>query len=99
MEYLPEVSLGVYSPDPREELIEHMLKDLGSNGTILAYNASFEITRIKELARDFSKYAEPLLALIPRFEDLNKPFSMRAYYHPNFRGSTSIKYVLPALVP
>lgn len=99
LEYLPEVSLGVNSPDPREPLIVQMLADLGANGTILAYHASFEITQIKALARDFPQYAEPLLALIPRFVDLRKPFSMRAYYHPDFKGSTSIKYVLPALVP
>lgn len=99
LEYFPKVSPGVNSPDPREPLIVKMLADLGDKGTILAYHASFEITQIKALARDFPQYAEPLLALIPRFLDLRKPFSMRAYYHPDFKGSTSIKYVLPALVP
>jgi hypothetical protein len=98
-EYLAATQEGVMGADPREPLILQMLQDLGTVGTILAYHASFEITQIKALARDFSAYEMPLLALLPRFIDLRKPFSMRVYYHPEFKGSTSIKYVLPALVP
>jgi len=68
-----------------------MLEDLGKEGTILAYHANFEITQIKALARDFPHYETQLMALLPRFVDLRKPFSTRAYYHPDFKGSTSIK--------
>ncbi len=98
-EYLAPTKQGEEGRDPREKLLLAMLEDLRVKGTILAYHASFEITQIKALARDFPSYEEPLLALIPRFIDLRKPFSTRAYYHPKFKGSTSIKYVLPALVP
>jgi hypothetical protein len=33
------------------------------------------------------------------FYDLKDVFHKQYYVHPEFRGSTSIKYVLPALVP
>ena len=34
---------------------------------------------------------------MPRVEDLLAPFRSYAYYHPEQKGSTSIKAVLPAL--
>lgn len=97
--FLPEVQAGYDSPDPREQLIIQMMKDLGSKGNILAYHASFEIVRIKELARDFPQYAEGLLALNERMVDLEMPFRNKWYYSKEMQGRSSIKKVLPALVP
>jgi hypothetical protein len=85
--------------DPRRELAERMLQDLPQSGSIIAFNQSFEITRIRELAEIFCDLREPLLALIPRFIDLIDPFRSLAYYHPDFNGSFSIKSVLPAMFP
>lgn len=85
--------------DPRRELAERMLQDLPQSGSIIAFNQSFEITRIRELAEMFSDLKEPLLALVPRFIDLIDPFRSLAYYHPDFNGSFSIKSVLPAMFP
>ena len=98
-EFLPKTVAGKLSQDPREELIKQMLVDLGQEGTILAYHASFEITQIKDLARDFPLYAKELLALIPRVQDLIIPFRKKYYYTKEMQGSYSIKKVLPALVP
>lgn len=91
--------LGDENNDPREDLIIAMLSDLTPTGSIMAYNQSFEITRIKELAEAFPHYSEQLLALIPRFVDLIIPFRGLGYYHPDFNGSFSIKSVLPAMFP
>jgi len=85
--------------DPRPELIERMLSDIPEEGSIIAYNISFEIARIKELAAYDESRAAELLALIDRFVDLIEPFRALGYYHPNFHGSFSIKSVLPALFP
>jgi hypothetical protein len=85
--------------DPRRALAEKMLEDIPEAGSIIAFNQSFEITRIKELAEMFIDLREPLLALIPRFIDLIDPFRSLAYYHPDFNGSFSIKSVLPAMFP
>lgn len=85
--------------DPRRELAKRMLQDIPKSGSIIAFNQSFEITRIKELAEMFSDLCEQLLALVPRFVDLIDPFRSLAYYHPDFNGSFSIKSVLPAMFP
>ena len=85
--------------DPRRELAECMLEDLPESGSIMAFNQSFEISRIKELATLFPDLSEALLALVPRFVDLIVPFRKLGYYHPDFNGSFSIKSVLPALFP
>ena len=91
--------LGDGINDPRESLILQMINDLGSKGSIIAYNKSFEQSRIKELARDFPEYAEQLLDINERMVDLATPFQKRWYYHPAFEGQYSIKVVLPVLVP
>ena len=84
--------------DPREALIEAMLKDITSSGSIVAYNQSFEITRIKDLANYNLKKSDELFALTLRFIDLIEPFRAGGYYHPEFHGSFSIKSVLPAML-
>lgn len=96
-EYLAETSAE--QKDPREALIIQMLKDLGTEGSILAYHASFEITQIKALAQDFPQYADDLLTLNKRMIDLEAPFRSKYYYTKEMQGRSSIKKVLPALVP
>jgi hypothetical protein len=91
--------LGSEHCDPRRDLCERMLEDLPAKGSIVAYNQSFEISRIKGLAKLYPDLKESLMALIPRFVDLIVPFRNGAYYHPDFNGSFSIKSVLPALFP
>ena len=93
-EYLPE-----HQGDPRRELLEKLLGELGESGSILAYYASFEIERLKELAIAFPEYESKIQAALKRFEDLEKPFSSGHYIHPQMEGKSSIKNVLPALVP
>ena len=85
--------------DPRKEIAEKMLEWLPQKGTIIAYNQSFEMNCIKELARYNVKLSDQLLALNERFTDLIIPFRQGSYYHPKFKGSFSIKKVLPALCP
>ncbi|WP_044411208.1 DUF2779 domain-containing protein [Thiomicrospira microaerophila] len=91
--------LGDEHSDPRPGLVVQMIQDLGEQGSIIAFNQSFEISRIKDLARDFEAYQPGLLKLVPRFKDLIVPFRKLGYYHPDFNGSFSIKSVLPAMFP
>lgn len=65
---------------------------------IFVYNASFERTRIKELAEKFPELSQDLRALNERIVDL-LPIAREYYYHPSQKGSWSIKAVLPALCP
>ena len=91
--------LGDGKSDPRPGLIAFMLAKIGPEGTLLAFNSSFEMKRIEELARDFPEQGPALAALLDRFEDLMKPFLERAYVHPACHGRFSLKKILPALIP
>ncbi len=91
--------LGDENSDPRYDLIEQMLNNITETGSIVAYNQSFEMSRINELAKFKESREEELLALNNRFVDLIIPFRGRGYYHPDFNGSFSIKSVLPAMFP
>ena len=91
--------IGDHKDDPRKKIAEKMLAWIPPKGTIIAYNQSFEMNCIKELARYNIELSDQLLALNERFIDLITPFRKGHYYHPAFKGSFSIKKVLPALCP
>lgn len=91
--------LGDGISDPRIPLIQKMITELGKKGSIICYNSSFEKTRLKELALQFPKYETYINNIINRIEDLMIPFQKLWYYHPDFKASYSIKYVLDTLIP
>lgn len=83
--------------DPREAFIIEMLKVLPSTGSIVVYHQTYEITKLKELAKDFPQYAASINSLLPRIVDLKKVIE-ESVYHPEFLGSYSIKKVAPVLL-
>ncbi|MDQ3190323.1 MAG: DUF2779 domain-containing protein [Bacteroidota bacterium] len=85
--------------DFREELIKSLLENTKGEGTILTYNQSFEIGRLKELAVQFPKYKKELENRISRVRDLMIIFRDRHFYHFEQKGSYSIKSVIPILAP
>lgn len=89
--------LGKEGVDPRWELAQRLCADIPLNACVLAYNASFEKTRIYELAELFPNLAEHLMNIHANIKDLADPFSKGYYYCREMGGSYSIKSVLPAL--
>jgi hypothetical protein len=89
--------LAPHTHDARRELAERLISDLGDRGSIIVYS-KYEATQVKALGELFPDLAEDLSALRKRFFDLEEVFK-GAVAHPEFRGSTSIKKVLPVLVP
>lgn len=87
------------SGDPREALTQALIRDLEDAGDVLAYNAIFERQRLQELARDLPHHASALHRIMDRVKDLHTPFKAGWYVVPTMNGRTSIKVVLPALVP
>jgi hypothetical protein len=73
------------------------LGTLGKRGSIITYT-NFEAVVIKGLAKDLPKYSDQLLATLGRIKDLHAIIKSN-YYHPGFRGSFSLKDVVPALLP
>ncbi|PLY05183.1 MAG: DUF2779 domain-containing protein [Arcobacter sp.] len=87
------------SVDSRYELAQKLCEDIPSDVTVLAYNMSFEKGVIKRLANLFSDLSIHLLAINENMQDLMIPFQKKWYVTPSMKGSYSIKYVLPSLVP
>jgi hypothetical protein len=83
--------------DPREPLVESLVESLGDEGPIVVYSG-FEERIIRSLAEDLGEWRQDLLAIVEsRMVDLLELIRSH-YYHPRFRGSFSIKDVLPALI-
>jgi hypothetical protein len=83
--------------DPRPEILSRLKSELGKKGSIVAYNASFEIRILTECADYYPEYFDWVQRLLPRFADLFVPFRSFHYYHPDQLGSASLKAVMPAL--
>ena len=60
---------------------------------------SFEKTIIKKLANFYGEFTYDLMNTHNNMQDLMTPFQKRWFVTPAMKGSYSIKYVLPALVP
>jgi hypothetical protein len=83
--------------DPREPFAASLVDALGDTGPVVVYSG-FESARLRELAVVFPSLACPLEALAgERMVDLLQLVRTHCY-HPDFRGSFSIKSVLPAFV-
>lgn len=93
--------LAPHTHDARRELAQRLLLDLdvasGSRGSIVVYS-NFEEQALKRLARKFPDLEAELLSCVERLFDLEKVFK-EAVRHPGFGGRTSIKAVLPVMVP
>ncbi len=91
--------LGRSEEDPRRALAERLTEDIPADVCVLAYNKSFECSRIKELAEAFPDLADHLLKIRDNVKDLIDPFQKGYYYSRGMGGSFSIKSVLPAIYP
>ncbi len=79
-------------------LIKSLEKNIGKVGTVLVWYEPFEKSRNKELAKLHPEYVGFFKDVNNRIYDLMKIFK-KDYLMPEFRGSASIKKVLPVLVP
>lgn len=84
--------------DPRPALAHSLVQHIGPAGSVIAYNAGFERMVLADLARAVPEIAAKLDSIAARLWDQREVFC-RYYDHPGFLGSTSIKYVLPVIVP
>lgn len=83
--------------DPRKDFMNELKKVLGTKGSIIVYNETFEKKILNETAKIHSEFTDWVEEVNKRIVDLEKPFQNFSYYHPKQQGRTSIKYVLPAV--
>jgi hypothetical protein len=90
--------LDVSGDDPRRAFAESLIEACGTDGPVIVYNQSFEKGIIKNLANIYDDLSDQLLAINTRVFDL-LPVMKKYYYHPDMKGSWSIKNVLTCLIP
>jgi len=83
--------------DPRPEFMSKLRESVTNTGSIVAFNASFELSRMRECCTAMPKYNPWFKLVEDRIVDLLVPFRSFDYYHPEQHGSASMKAVLPAL--
>ena len=85
--------------NPMPNLIDSLIENVGDEGSILVWYESYEKTRNNEMAEMYPEASSFLNNLNDRIIDLMKPFSQNMIRDEAFLGSSSIKKVLPALIP
>lgn len=84
--------------NPAKELSESLMADIGTHGTVLAWNEGFEKSCNTSLGKLLPKFQLFYESVNSRIIDLMIPFSSSWYVHKDFGGSASLKSVLPVLV-
>lgn len=86
--------------DPPRAMAAHLKEAMAGNiGTVFVWYEGFEKTRNTEMAGMFPEFTDFFNEVNDHTVDLMKIFSDKLYIHPGFKGRSSIKKVLPALVP
>ncbi len=87
--------LDTTGDDPSWEFIKSLLPIVEETGPIFVYS-SFEKTILTYLATRFHGLSARVDNIVARLVDLY-PLAMKNYYHPDMKGSWSIKSVLPTI--
>lgn len=85
--------------NPMPKIIESLESTIGDAGSIIVWNQTFEKSRHTDMAKLYPAKASFMESLNDRVVDLMIPFSKNMYQDMHFKGSASIKKVLPVLCP
>jgi hypothetical protein len=84
--------------DPRPGIAKAVVEACKGAQVVVAFNATFERACLEMLAGAVPALAPELEQIKLRIKDLADPVR-RHFYHPDFRGSYSLKVVAPTLMP
>lgn len=84
---------------PFAPLARSLRSHIGDEGSVIVWNKTFEVGRNKELGELVPELSDFFRCVNDRVVDLMDVFKQGMYIHPDFMGSSSIKKVLPVLVP
>jgi hypothetical protein len=87
------------SDDPCPALVKSLQSHIGPKGSVIVWYKPFEKSRNSEMGIRLPGCKEFFEAVNNRVFDLMEIFSKQYYVHKDFKGSSSIKKVLPVLVP
>lgn len=89
--------LHVDPDDPSNYFVNSLKEHIGKEGSVIVWHMSFECGRNNEIATRIPEMKEFVDLLNGRIYDLEQIFLKQLYVHKNFKGSTSIKKVLPVI--
>lgn len=84
--------------DPGEDITNSLLAHIATTGSVIVYNKTMERGVLKALAKQFPEKADGLRQISSRIWDLEQVFK-KHYRHWQWGTKSSIKNVLPTLVP
>jgi hypothetical protein len=85
--------------DPTERIAELLAKHVEPRGSVIVWYAPFERGVNAEIGKRRPAFSAVMERINGQVRDLRDMFTGQLYVHPGFRGSTSIKAVLPVLCP
>lgn len=86
--------------EPAAEVLKALQQHIAHDGgTVIVWFQTFEKLRNSEMGNLFAEHADFMDSVNERVFDLMKIFDDGLYVHPKFKGSASIKKVLPVLAP
>ena len=85
--------------DITKQLVERIVEDIKTKGTVISWYKTYEKQRNEKLAELHPEHAEFFEVINEKMFDLMTIFSKNYYVDPKFMGSASIKKVLPVIVP
>lgn len=85
--------------DITKPLVERIVEDIKTKGTVISWYKTYEKQRNQKLAELHPEYADFFEVINEKMFDLMTIFSNNYYVDPAFVGSSSIKKVLPVMVP
>lgn len=91
--------LATTAEDPVPALANLLKSQIAPNGTVLAWNMSFEKGRNREMSEHVPEYAAFFADVNERMLDLMEPFDKGYFVDKDFGGSASLKSVLPTIAP
>lgn len=99
-----EISHYEFLADAKSEPVSGLLEVLNRSiakegGTVIVWNKTFESGCNNDMALLFEDHAELMSAINERMFDLRDIFSKNLYIDPKFKGRSSLKKILPAMVP
>ena len=84
--------------DPANAVADRLVADIGATGSVVVYHKTMESGVLQYLADRFPRHAAALHSMNDRIWDLEVVF-LKHYRDWRFGSRSSIKVVLPALVP
>lgn len=85
--------------DPSRPFVKSLQNHIGNVGSIIVWSKKFECMINKELAERIPEVHSFIESINSRTYDLMDIFSKQHYVHKDFKGSASIKKVLPVIAP